>query len=96
MNIIITPQAESDLEDILRYYLVEAGADVMDMIESRIFEQIETLQFMPQRIKESDKILGTREMVVYKLPYLVFFVVDEEQEVVKILNIVHSARKFPL
>lgn len=95
MKIVLTSQAEDDLENILGYYLVTAGADVMEMIERRIFEQIDTLKFMPQRIKKSDKIVGTREMVVYKLPYLIFFTIDEDHEVVNILNIVHTARKIP-
>lgn len=47
----------------------------------------------PERIRESDRVPGARELVVTKLPYVVFVQVLEDSIVV--LNVVHTKRKFP-
>ena len=63
------------------------------MVEPPIIAEIESLPPFPERIRDSDRVPGARELVVSKLPYVVFVQVCEDSIVV--LNVVHTARKFP-
>ena len=47
----------------------------------------------PERIRKSDRVPDARELVVNKLPYVVFVKVFPDSIVV--LNVIHTARKFP-
>lgn len=47
----------------------------------------------PERIRESDRIPGARELVVNKLPYVVF--VQLHDDAIVVLNVVHRKRQFP-
>lgn len=93
MRILWTDEALGDLEEILAYYYLEASPRVAKAVETRIVGEIESLPPYIERIRESDRIPGTRELVVNKLPYVVF--VQIRDDVMVVLNVVHSKRKFP-
>lgn len=93
MRIFWTDEALGDLEEILAYYYLEVSPRTAAAVERRIIGEIEALPPYPERIRESDRIPGTRELVVSKLPYVVFVQVREDAIVV--LNVVHTKRKFP-
>jgi plasmid stabilization system protein ParE len=93
MRILWTAEALDDLEAILVYYHVEAGARTANAVERRIIGQIEALSPFPERIRSSERIPGARELVIDKLPYIVF--VRTIPDGIVVLNIVHAARKFP-
>lgn len=93
MGIFWTEEALDDLEEILAYYLLEAGPATADAVERRIVSQIEGLEPFPERIRESDRVPGARELVVSRLPYIAF--VKRVQDGIVVLNVVHTARKFP-
>lgn len=93
MRIFWTDEALGDLEEILAYYYLEASPRTAAAVERRIIGEIESLPPYPERIRESDRIPGARELVVTKLPYVVFVQVLEDAIVV--LNVAHSKRKFP-
>lgn len=93
MRILWTDEALDDLEEILAYYYLEASPRTAAAVERRIIGEIESLPPYPERIRESDRIPGARELVVTKLPYVVFVQVLEDAIVV--LNVVHTKRKFP-
>ena len=93
MRILWTEEALDDLEEILAYYYQEASPRTAAAVERRIIGEIESLPPFPERIRESDRIPGTRELVVNKLPYVVFLQMRDDAIVV--LNVVHSKRKFP-
>ncbi len=93
MRIVWTDVALGDLEEILAYYYVQAGPRVAALIERRIVEQIEGLPPFPDRIRKSDRVLDARELVVKKLPYVVF--VKLLPDAIVVLNVVHTARIFP-
>lgn len=93
MRIFWTDEALDDLEEILAYYYLEASSRTAAAIEKRIIGEIESLTSYPERIRESDRIPGARELVVNKLPYVVFVQVREDSIVV--LNVVHTKRQFP-
>lgn len=93
MRILWTDEALRDLEEILAYYYSEASPRTADAVERRIIGEIESLPPYPERIRESDRIPGARELIVNKLPYVVFVQLTEDAIVV--LNVVHTKRKFP-
>lgn len=93
MRILWTNEALDDLEEILAYYYLEASPRTAAAVERRIISEIESLPPYPERIRESERIPGTRELVVSKLPYIVFVQLIEDAIVV--LNVVHTKRRFP-
>lgn len=93
MRILWTNEALDDLEEILAYYYLEVSPKVADAVERRIVGEIESLPPFPEQVRESDRIPGTRELVVSRLPYIVF--VQLRVDAIVVLNVVHSRRKFP-
>lgn len=93
MRILWTDEALDDLAEIVAYYTTEVSRRTAESIERRIVEQIEGLPPFPERIRISDRVPGARELVVNRLPYVVF--VKLMPEAVVVLNVVHTARKFP-
>lgn len=93
MRILWTDEALGDLEEILAYYYLEASPRVAEAVEKRIVGEIEALPPYPERIRESDRIPGARELVVNKLPYVVF--VQLRDDAIVVLNVVHTKRQFP-
>ncbi len=93
MAVFWTDEALDDLEEILAYYYLKAGPATAEAVERRITSQVEGLEPFPERIRKSDRIPGARELVVNRLPYVAFVKLVEDGIVV--LNVVHTARKFP-
>jgi toxin ParE1/3/4 len=93
VEIFWTDEALDDLAEILAYYATVASPRTAESVERRIVEQIEALPPFPERIRESDRVPGTRELVVDRLPYIVFVKVMPDALVV--LNVVHTARRYP-
>jgi len=93
MQIVWTPEALSDLENIFVYYFENVGLETALTIDSRIVAQVERLHDFPERIRESDRVPGTREAVIPKLPFIAF--VRIVGNAIQVLNIVHTSRKFP-
>ena len=93
MRILWTDEALDDLEEILAYYYLEASPKVAEAVERRIVGEIESLPPFPERVRESDRVPGARELVVNKLPYVVFIQLSDDAVVV--LNVVHTRKKFP-
>lgn len=93
MRILWTEEALGDLEEILAYYYLEASPRTAAAVEQRIIGAIESLPPYLERIRESDRIPGARELVVNKLPYVVF--VQVRDNAIIVLNVVHTKRQFP-
>ena len=93
MQILWTDEALADLEEILAYYYLEVSPRTAAAVERRIVDEIEALPPFPERIRESDRVPGTRELVVNKLPYLVF--VQLLDDAIIVLNVTHTRKKFP-
>lgn len=93
MEIVWTEEAIDDLAEIVAYYYIEASPRTAESVRRRIVAQIEGLPPFPERIRTSERIPGARELVVNRLPYIVFIKVQPSSLV--ILNVVHTARKFP-
>ena len=93
MRILWSSEALDDLENILAYYDQEPSQRVAEAVEKRIIGEIAALPPYLERIRASDRVPGTRELVVNKLPYIVFVQVRDDALI--ILNIVHTRKKFP-
>ena len=93
MRILWTDEALDDLEEILAYYYLEASPRTAGAIERRIIAEVESLPPYPERIRESERVPGARELVVNKLPYVVF--VQLRDDAIVVLNVVHTKRQFP-
>lgn len=87
-----TDEAEQDLENILTYYLEEAGLRVANAIFVRIKEQVGSLTLFPHRCRPG-RVPGTKEYVLHRLPYIA--VVHIGDDTVSVLNLIHTARKYP-
>lgn len=93
MRLVWTDEALDDLADILVTYLERAGPTTAASVEARIVNQIEALRAFPESIRDSERIPGTRELVIQRLPYIAF--VRGFPDHIQVLNLVHTARKFP-
>jgi len=93
MRILWTDEALDDLAEIVTCYDAKASSSTAKLVERRIIQHVERLPPLPERIRKSDKITGAHELVVNRLPYIVFVKLRPEEIVV--LNVVHTARKFP-
>ena len=88
-----TQRAEQDLENILAHYLNEAGLQVAQSIFVRIHAQVQSLQQFSQRTRIG-RVAGTRELIIPRLPYIV--VIQVKADKVFVLNVVHTARQYPV
>ncbi len=86
--------ALQSLVEIILWYEQEAGRNVADSIENRIFKQVDNIDLFPMRAPESDIFLGTRKLVITNLPY-VAFIRNIENDYWEVVDIVHTSRKLP-
>jgi toxin ParE1/3/4 len=93
MRIVWTTEALDDFENILAYYYERVWPATAEAIQARIISQIEGIRDFPERIRNTERIPGARELVINRLPDIAFIQVDAGT--IRILNIVHTARKFP-
>jgi len=93
MRIVCTDAALGDLEEILAYQYAESGPRTAQAVERRSVEQIGGLPQYPERIRKSERIPGARELVINRLPYIA--IVKLLPEAIVVLNVIHTARKFP-
>jgi plasmid stabilization system protein ParE len=86
--------ALQSLEEIIIWYEVEAGRNVADSIEGRIFTQIEKMDIFPMSVPVSDIFPDTRRVVIKNLPY-VAFIRPVDADIWEVVDIVHTSRKLP-
>ena len=88
-----TQRAEQDLENILAHYLNEAGLQVAQSIFVRIHAQVQSLRQF-SHCSRMGRVAGTRELIIPRLPYIV--IIQAEADKVFVLNVVHTARQYPV
>jgi plasmid stabilization system protein ParE len=86
--------ALQSLEEIIIWYEVEAGRNVADSVEGRIFTQIEKMDVFPMSVPVSDIFPHTRRVVIKNLPY-VAFIRPIDASIWEVVDIVHTSRKLP-
>lgn len=88
-----TKPANLDLNDIGNYIFQDNPEAAVDVVLT-IIDKVETLLPHNPATGRQGRVSGTRELVIYKLPYIaVYWVKDGYLE---ILRIIHEARKWPL
>jgi len=84
--------AISDLESISEHIERDRNVAAANRVTQAIYNAVRSLRTMPYRGR-SGRLEGTRELVVPRLPYIVFYRVFERR--VAIIGIVHGAQKRP-
>ena len=86
--------ALESLEEIIIWYEFEAGRQVADSVQNRIWKQVEKMDAFPMSVPVSDVFPGTRKLVISNLPY-VAFIRQLDGPVWEVVDIVHTSRKLP-
>lgn len=89
MLICWTPEAASNLEDIL-LYIATNNPDAAQQTVDQIYARIEELIMFPN-LGRPGREEGTRELVMPPLPYIAVYLVS--QSAVEVLRIWHGARQ---
>ena len=85
--------AVNDLNSI-REYIYDNNKEAAKEVVSYIIEKIETVLAVNPAAGRAGRVLRTRELVISKYPYIVPYQVRDD--VVYILRVLHTSRKWPL
>ncbi len=91
MNILWTPRAALDLDEIVDYISgdnPEAAIRVGDKIRSQTAKLA-----IPPDIGKKGEVPGTRELVIHPWPYIVVYRIDGDT--IRILRVRHGAQLWP-
>jgi toxin ParE1/3/4 len=91
MRVLITAQAESDLDGIVEYILRCNPAAAVRVYDA-IVGQILNLSDFPNRARPG-RVPGTRELVITGYPYIVVF--DVMADGIVILHVNHARQQWP-
>ena len=85
-NLIVSPRAQSEIESAIEYYALQNINVPKKFIKSleATYQSLTTNPFYQKRYKD------VRSLKIYKFPYSLYFVVNEEQKLVKILSCFHN------
>lgn len=90
-KIEFSKKAFEDLESIKKY-IYENDELAAQKIVSYIVERIETIIANNPGVGRAGRVLGTRELVLTKYPYIIpYFVKDD---IVYIIRVLHTSRKW--
>lgn len=90
-KIEFSKKAFEDLESIKKY-IYENDELAAQKVVSYIVERIETIIANNPSVGRAGRVLGTRELVLTKYPYIIpYFVKDD---IVYIIRILHTSRKW--
>ena len=92
MRLRWTRLAECDLDDIADYIGLDSPAAAARVI-LELIEQTETLLTRHAALGRAGRLLGTRELVIQGLPYVIAYRVRDND--VEILRVLHTSRRWP-
>lgn len=92
MRLRWTRLAEADLESIAHYIGQDSPAAAVRVV-LELIEQAETLLPRHPAIGRAGRVLGTRELVIGQLPYIIAYRVRDKD--VEILRVLHTSRAWP-
>ncbi len=92
-RIRFSKSAVNDLNSI-REYIYDNNKEAAKEVVSYIIEKIETVLAVNPAAGRAGRVLRTRELVISKYPYIVPYQVRDD--VVYILRVLHTSRKWPL
>ena len=88
--------SESSLEDLrsIREYICANNEEAAKKVVAHILEQAETILAPNPAIGRAGRVLGTREFVISKYPYILPYQVRENT--IYILRVLHTSRKWKI
>ena len=90
-KIEFSKKAFEDLE-LIKKYIYENDELAVQKVVSYIVEKIETIIANNPGVGRAGRVLGTRELVLTKYPYIIpYFVKDN---IVYIIRVLHTSRKW--
>jgi len=87
-----TKRAERDLDEIAKYIGQDSPAAAARVI-LELIEQVEANLLAHPAIGRQGRVLGTRELMIGALPYVVPYRVREMD--IEILRVLHTSRRWP-
>lgn len=90
MNIVFTVSSQEDLRAIKKYICCDNFSAAQEVVK-HILGCIENLKDNPS-IGKAGRVLGTRELIISKYPYIVPYQVRDNN--VYILRVLHTSRKW--
>jgi toxin ParE1/3/4 len=87
-RILVSPRAQKEIENAIDYYALYSNDAPLNFITQLIISY-EALILNPLYEVRYKNI---RSFKLYKFPYSLFFIVDEEQYTIKILSCFHNSR----
>jgi len=87
-----TKRAERDLDEIAKYIGQDSPAAAARVI-LELIEQVEANLLAHPAIGRPGRVLGTRELMIGALPYVVPYRVREMD--IEILRVLHTSRRWP-
>lgn len=91
MQLRWTEEAANDLERIADYLLIHAPDRAPELVRA-VYDAPSNLLTFPNRGRPGKKA-GTRELVLFPLPYVVIYAV--RGDVIFVVRILHGAQKWP-
>lgn len=92
MRLRWTRRAERDLDDIAAYIGQDSAAAAARVV-LEIIDQTETQLTRQIALGRPGRVLGTRELVIGALPYIIPYRVRETD--IEILRVLHTSRRWP-
>lgn len=91
MKLIWRRRAQRDLHELVAY-IAEDSIQGAELVAARILKAAKLLTEFP-RGGRAGRVVGTRERVVRRTPYILVYKVDSKQ--VRVLRVYHAAQKWP-
>jgi mRNA-degrading endonuclease RelE of RelBE toxin-antitoxin system len=87
-KVIISPRAQIEISEVIEYYRIHSNLTPFVFIQS-LEISYKTLEINPFFRKRYKNIRGLN---IKKFPHTLFYQIDEESKVVKVLSCFHSSR----
>ena len=85
-NIYLSPEAESQLKDLLFYLETEWGLGVRDNFLEKLDRALHTIQIFPTGYPESEKFFGLYKCVVTSQTSIFYRIKGDEIEIVALFD----------
>ena len=92
MRLRWTKLASQDLDDIAEYIGQDSPAAACRVV-LELMERAESTLVVHPAAGRAGRLLGTRELVIASLPYVIAYRVSERQ--IEILRVLHTSRRWP-
>ena len=91
MEIVWSSTAKRDIGEVIDY-LSQHSPHAAEMVEEHILATVEKLALFP-RLGRPGRVEGTRELVIPRLPFIVFYSVGARR--ITVLRVRHAAQAWP-